>query len=589
MTEPTQRRLAAIVSADVVGYSRLMGVDEVGTLAALQGHREELIDAKIGEHGGRIVKTMGDGLLLEFPSVVNATECSLEIQTSMAERNHDIDEDRRITFRIGINLGDIIIEGDDILGDGVNIAARIEAMGEPGGVALSHRTYEDVRDRLDAVFVDTGEHSMKNIARPIRVWQWSPRASATGVPTTEIAKSPLGDKPSIAVLPFDNMSNDPDQEYFADGLAEDIITHLSRFHWLVVVARNSSFTYKGQAVDLKRVGKELGVRYVLEGSVRKSGDRVRVTAQLIDAETGGHVWAERYDRSLEDIFAVQDEITERITGSVAPEFFTVEMGRAKRRDQRSMTTWDVVMRANWFLHQNTKEGAVEARKLLRTAIEIDPFDSNAFSSLALTYVTDILYGWTPSAATSVVEAVEAAQTAISLDKSDALAHATLGGMKIFAKQPDDAVRALERAIKLNPNLASAHGWLGAAHAFAGRYEPAVESIRHAVHLSPRDPYKAVWLSAQLIAAFYIEKYDEAIALCLEVLDETPDFPSAYRGLTACYSLLGREAEAEADLANLLRVAPQLTIAQTRAGLPITNPEVLELYLNGLRRAGLPEG
>jgi TolB-like protein/Flp pilus assembly protein TadD len=589
MTEPTQRRLAAIVSADVVGYSRLMGVDEVGTLAAMRGHREELIDAKIAEHGGRIVKTMGDGLLLEFPSVVNATECALEIQTSMAERNLDIDEDRRITFRIGINLGDIIVEGDDILGDGVNIAARIEAMGEPGGVALSHRTYEDVRDRLDVVFVDTGEHSMKNIARPIRVWQWSPGASATGVPTPEIAKSPLGDKPSIAVLPFDNMSNDPDQEYFADGLAEDIITHLSRFHWLVVVARNSSFTYKGQAVDLKRVSKELGVRYVLEGSVRKSGDRVRVTAQLIDAETGGHVWAERYDRSLEDIFAVQDEITESITGSVAPEFFTVEMGRAKRREERSLTTWDVVMRANWFLHQNTKEGAVEARKLLRRAIEIDPLDSNAFSSLALTYVTDILYGWTSSAAMSVVEAVEAAQTAISLDKGDALAHATLGAMKVFAKQPDDAVRALERAIKLNPNLASAHGWLGSAHAFNGRYEPAVESIRHAVHLSPRDPYKAVWLSAQLIAAFYIEKYDEAIALCLEVLDETPNFPSAYRGLTACYSLLGREAEAEAALTELLRVAPQLTIAHTRAGLPITNPEVLERYLNGLRRAGLPEG
>ncbi len=589
MTQPTQRRLAAIVSVDVVGYSRLMGVDEVGTLKALQKHRAELIDDKIAEHGGRIVKTMGDGLLLEFPSVVNATECALEIQTSMAERNHDIDEDRRITFRIGINLGDIIIEGDDILGDGVNIAARIEAMGEPGGVALSHRTYEDVRDRLDAVFVDTGEHSMKNIARPIRVWQWTPGLSDRSVPTTEIPGSPLGDKPSIAVLPFDNMSNDPDQEYFADGLAEDIITHLSRFHWLLVIARNSSFTYKGQAVDLKRVGKELGVRYVLEGSVRKSGDRVRVSAQLIDAETGSHVWAERYDRSLEDIFGVQDEITESIAGSVAPELFTAEMRPAKRRDERSLSTWDIVMRANWFVHQNTKEGAVEARKLLRKAIEIDPHDANAFSSLAATYIGDILYGWTRSTATSVVDAVDAAQTAISLDKGDAVAHATLGAMKVFAKQPDDAVRALKRAIKLNPNLALAHGWLGFAHAFDGRYEPAVESIRHAVHLSPRDPYKAFWLSSQLIAAFWVEKYDEAIGLCLEVLDETPDFPSAYRGLAACYSLLGREAEAKAALAELLRVAPQLTIAQTRAGVPITDPEVQERYLDGLRRAGLPEG
>jgi TolB-like protein len=506
----------------------------------------------------------------------------------MAERNHYIDEDRRIIFRIGINLGDIIVDGDDILGDGVNIAARIEAMSEPGGVALSHRTYEDVRDRLDAVFVDTGEHSMKNIARPVRVWQWSSETPETDVVKTERAHSMPSERPSIAVLPFDNMSSDPDQEYFADGLAEDIITHLSRFHRLRVTARNSSFTYKGQAVDIKKVGKELGVRYVLEGSVRKSGDRIRVTAQLIDAETGVHVWAERYDRDLEDLFGVQDEITESITGSVAPEFFTAEMGRAKRRDERSLTTWDAVMRANWFVHQNTKEGAVEARKLLREAIEIDPLYSGAFSSLAVTYVSDILYGWTPSAATSVADALDATQTAISLDKGDALAHATFGAIKIFAKQSDDAIRALERSIKLNPNLALAHGWLGAAHAFAGQYEPAVESIRHAVHLSPRDPYKSFWLSSQLIAAFYIGEYDEAIALCREVLDETPDFPSAYRGLTACYSLLDRKAEAESALADLLRVAPQLTIAQTRAGLPITSPEVLERYLEGLRRAGLPE-
>jgi adenylate cyclase len=588
MTDPTERRLAAIVSADVVGFSRLMGVDEVGTLEALRGHRAEIIDDKIAQSGGRIVKTMGDGLLLEFPSVVNATECAIEIQTAMAERNHDTDEARRIVFRIGINLGDIIVDGEDILGDGVNIAARIEAMSEPGGVALSHRTYEDVRDRLEAVFVDTGEHSMKNIARQVRVWQWMPGTPETdGVKTLRTQSSP-SERPSIAVLTFDNMSSDPDQEYFADGLAEDIITHLSRFHRLRVTARNSSFTYKGQAVDIKKVGKELGVRYVLEGSVRKSGDRIRVTAQLIDAETGVHVWAERYDRDLEDLFDVQDEITESITGSVAPEFFAAEMGRAKRRDDRSLTTWDAVMRANWFVHQNTKEGAVEARKLLREAIEIDPLYSGAFSSLAVTYVGDILYGWTPSAETSVVEALEAAQAAISLDNGDALAHATLGAMKWLAKQPDDALRALERSIKLNPNLAVAHGWLGAAHAFAGRYEPAVESIRHAVHLSPRDPYKPLWLSSQLIAAFSIAKYDEAIALCLEVLDETPDFPSAYRGLTACYSLLDREAEAEAALADLLRVVPELTIAQTRAGLPITNPEVMERYLDGLRRAGLPE-
>ena len=295
----------------------MMGVDETGTLAALRAHRSELIDPKIAEHDGRIVKIMGDGLLFEFPSVVNATRCAIELQQAMAERNEGVDEDRRIVFRIGVNLGDVIIEGEDILGDGVNIAARLQEIAEPGGLSISRRVHEDVQDRLDASFEDTGEQRLKNIARPVHVWRWRADNAPASPPATEVAKAPLPlpDKPSIAVLPFDNMSGDPDQEYFADGIAEDIITALSRIQWFFVTARNSSFTYKGGAVDVKQVGRELGVRYILEGSVRKSGQRLRVTAQLIDATSGKHVWVEKYDRELSDIFELQDEITRNIVAT----------------------------------------------------------------------------------------------------------------------------------------------------------------------------------------------------------------------------------------------------------------------------------
>jgi len=320
MAEGTQRRLAAIVSADVVGYSRLMGVDETGTLSDLRAHRAELIDGKIAEYGGRIVKTMGDGLLLEFASVVEATQCMVEVQKGMAERNEGTDEARRIIFRIGVNLGDIIIDGEDILGDGVNIAARLQEIAEPGGVSISRRVYEDVQERLDTAFEDTGEQSLKNIAKPVHVWRWSPgKSSPSDTPEAiDQAPLPLPSKPSIAVLPFDNMSGDPEQEYFADGIAEDVITALSRFGSLFVIARNSSFTYKGQAVDVKRVGQELGVRYVVEGSVRKAGNRVRITAQLIDAASGNHIWADRFDGSLDDVFELQDQITEQIVVAVEP-------------------------------------------------------------------------------------------------------------------------------------------------------------------------------------------------------------------------------------------------------------------------------
>ena len=327
MTE--QRRLAAIVSADVAGYSRLMGRDESGTLAALKALRQEVVDPAIASHGGRIVKTTGDGLLLEFPSVVNAVRCAVEVQTAMADRTAAIAEDRRIAFRIGINIGDIIVEGDDIFGDGVNVAARLQEIAAPGGICVSARVHEDVRDRLDTAFDDGGTQTLKNIARPVQVWRWQPGTAALPKPAPAPTALPLPDKPSIAVLPFQNMSGDPEQEYFADGVVEEIITALSRFNSLFVIARNSSFTYKGKSVDIKQVGRELGVRYVLEGSIRKAANRVRITGQLVESETGNHLWADRFDGALEDVFTLQDVVTEKVIAHLAPSVERAEIERGK--------------------------------------------------------------------------------------------------------------------------------------------------------------------------------------------------------------------------------------------------------------------
>ena len=357
MTE--QRRLAAIVSADVAGYSRLMGQDESGTLAALKALRQEVIDPAITRHGGRIVKTTGDGLLLEFPSVVNAVRCAVEVQAAMADRTAGIAEDRCIAFRLGINIGDIIVEGDDIFGDGVNVAARLQEIAPPGGICISSRVHEDVRDRLDTVFDDGGTQTLKNIARPVQVWRWQPGRTAPSQPTPPPTALPLPDKPSIAVLPFQNMSGDPEQEYFADGMVEDIITALSRFKSLFVIARNSSFTYKGKAVDIRQVGRELGVRYVLEGSVRKAANRLRISGQLIDASTGGHLWADHFDGVLEDVFELQDRVTSSVVGAIAPKLEQAETERAMRKPTESLDAYDCFLRAMAHYHLFTKDSLLK--------------------------------------------------------------------------------------------------------------------------------------------------------------------------------------------------------------------------------------
>src|SRR5437870_6311412 len=413
MNQPVERRLAAIFAADVAGYSRLMGEDEEGTHERLKAHLRDLVDPKIKEHRGRIVKNTGDGMLAEFSSVVEAVRCAAEVQRGMAERNAETPEDKRITFRVGINLGDVIAEPNDIYGDGVNVAARLEGLAEPGGICVSRVVRDQVRDKLDFAFEDMGEQQVKNIARPVRVYR---------IPLADMARTkaplPLPDKPSIAVLPFTNMSGDPEQEYFADGMVEEIITALSRIHWLFVIARNSSFTYKGQAVDVKQVGRELGVRYVLEGSVRKAGGRVRITAQLIDALGGAHLWADRFDGSLEDVFDLQDKVASSVAGVIEPALQAAEMRRSAARPTTDLTAYDLYLRALASFFPITKERIFAALGLLEQAIATDRDYGPALSWAALCHVRLVREGWAEEPETSRRKASDLARQALQVAEND---------------------------------------------------------------------------------------------------------------------------------------------------------------------------
>ena len=582
--ERVERKLAAILAADVAGYSRLMGADEEGTLARLKAHRKELIDPEIAEHRGRVVKTTGDGILIEFPSVVDAVRCAVQMQQRMDSRNAEIPAERQIRFRIGINLGDIIIDGDDIHGDGVNLAARLEGLAEPGGICVSDDAYRQVRDKLDYRFEDLGERRLKNIARPMRVYG----VSALNEPAKEKQALALPDKPSIAVLPFTNLSGDPEQEYFADGVAEDIITALAKFHSFLVIARNSSFTYKGRAIDVKEVARDLGVRYVVEGSVRKAGRRVRVTAQLIDVESSSHVWAERYDRELEDIFLVQDEITQSIAAAIGPEFESAEIKRASRPGRRDLTVWDLVMQARWHLGQYSKTGSVKAQELLLQAVNLDDRNAQAHALLAMTHWMQAIYRWSESVSQSSERALQAARRAVSLDDSDANTQTALGMALALHQQNDQAVDVLSRAVRLNPNLAAAHGWLGIVYTYACDFEQAGRAAKEAMRLSPRDLDKPFWMAAFSFAALAAHRYDEVIEITTTMLRDKPDLPTALRHRASALAWLGRTDEAHQVIDRLLKVAPETSIHQLRAVFTLGNPAVEEHWLEGLRKAGMPE-
>ncbi len=583
-----QRRLAAILAADVAGYSRLMGEDEEGTLATLTAHLKELIEPCIAEHRGRVVKTMGDGVLAEFASVVDAVRCAVAFQEGMAERNADIPEDRRIEFRIGINLGDVIVQDNDVFGDGVNVAARLEGLAVTGGVVVSDKVHAEVRTKLDVGFDDLGPQEVKNIAEPVRAYRVRVKDGPASAPGQVSGVSlPLPDKPSIAVLPFTNMSGDPEQEYFAEGIAEDLITALSRFHWFFVIARNSSFSFKGASPDVRDVARDLGVQYVLEGSVRKAGSRVRITAQLIEAHSGRHVWADRYDRELDDIFALQDEITESIAAAVAPSFVSAEARRVERKPPEGFDAWDYAMRAKWHLWRINREDVAAARRLFHQAIERDPKSAVAYSGLATAYNMEMYYGWAESREDAASEAKKAAETAVALDDRDAEAHYTLGFVRFWSRQFDDAVKSVQRAIELNPNSAAAEGILGLIYGGMDDYEKTMQHVANAERLSPHDPDLSWWHLGRATAEFQVERYDEAVRWAKSVIELAPGLPSGWRMLAASCAHLDRLEEARSAIEQLLQLAPLTSIETSRATVP-ANEAWLESYLDGLRKAGLPE-
>src|SRR5262245_55454316 len=581
-----QRRLAAIVSADVAGYSRLMGRDESGTLAALKAIRLEVVDPAIAKHGGRIVKTTGDGLLLEFPSVVNAVRCAVEVQTAMAGRTSDIAEDRRIAFRIGVNLGDIIVEGDDIFGDGVNVAARLQEIAAPGGICISGRVHDDVRDRLDAAFDQGGVQTLKNIARPIEIWHWRTDAVVPEPATRPQVPLALPDKPSIAVLPFQNMSGDPEQEYFADGMVEEIITALSRFKSLFVIARNSSFTFKGRAVDIKEVGRTLGVRYVLEGSVRKALGKVRITGQLVDALTGAHLWADRFERDLTDIFALQDEVTVAIVSAIEPKLLQTEIARATLRRPENLTAYDCYLRAMQQYYLATREGLAEAIGLAHRALELDPRFGSVAHLAGICHLNNVFFGYATDLRFERTEAMRLVHLALSIDDGDPdtlVAAAVLSGF--MAGDSESAIEIADRAVALNPN--SFLGWHGRGWVYrnAGLPEEAVRSFERAMRMNPVDPRLYVSFTGMGSALIELSRLAEAVAAGKKAWRQNPSFPTASCCLASAFAHLGRDAEAREAAARLLEFDPAFTISVFIARGAQSNAKLL---IEGLRKAGLPE-
>jgi len=551
-----ERRLAAILAADVAGYSRLIGADEGGTLQALKAIRTELIDPKIAEHRGRLVKTTGDGLLVEFGSVVDALRCATEVQRAMAGRNSGVLPDERIDFRIGINMGDIVVEDGDIFGDGVNVAARLEGLAEPGGVCVSARVQEDAAGRLDLAFEDMGEQALRNIARPVRAYRVAMERPV------EVAEEPapllLPDKPSIAVLPFANLSRDPEQEFFADGIAEDIITALSKLRWFFVIARNSTFTYKGRAVDVKQIGRELGVRYVLEGSVRKSGNRLRITAQLVEATSGNHVWAERWDRDIGDIFEVQDEITERVVAAIEPQLYAAEHFRSQRKPPESLDAWECVVRALSYISRRSQEDNATALELLQRAVTLDPAYAQAHSVLAYVLGLDAVYGWRPRENVLPL-ALESAQRAVLLDDDDPWSHVALGSVFARVDRPEEAISEFRRALALNPNFALAHSRLGMALCALGQSEEALTEIDTAERLNPRELWRGLNNLARAIAHFIDARYDKGIEFAQRAILEGPGRIHSHRTLVVNLALAGRIDDARTALAVLRTLQPDFSL------------------------------
>ncbi|UPJ53973.1 adenylate/guanylate cyclase domain-containing protein [Bradyrhizobium sp. 200] len=582
------------MAADVAGSCRLIGIDEEGTLAQLKALRKTLFDPKIAEHHGRVVKNTGDGALVEFASVVDAVRCADEIQRGVAEQNTDVPQDKRIEFRIGIHIGDIIIADDDIFGDGVNIAVRLEGIAEPGGICISDDAHRQVRGKVESTLEDMGAQTLKNIAEPMRVWRIQKNSVSSLVipayPFSGHAALPLPDGPSIAILPFQNMSGDPDQDYFADGMVDEITTALSRFKSLFVIARNSSFTYKGKAVDIKQVGRELGVSYVLEGSVRKAAGKVRIIGQLIDAATGMHLWADRFDGGLGDIFDLQDQVTESVVGAIAPAVIDAEIERAKRKPTESLDAYALYLRGLARLYQFNREANDEALRLFYSAIERDPNYAYAYGRAASCYADAKAFGWISGTANEGAEVTRLAQRAVELGKDDAIALALSGwGLAYVARDLGVAAGLIDRAIMLNSNLAGAwycggwvKNWLGEPGAAIGRFA-------RAMRLNPLDPRMGSMRIGAAHAHFFLGRYDEAASLAAIALQDNPDLQPGLRVAAASNAMAGRPERAHKQVARLRLLNPTLRVSNLKDVLgPYRHPEDLSRYEEGLRRAGLPE-
>jgi adenylate cyclase len=580
-TARTERRLAAIMAADIVGYSRLIEADEAGTLSTIRELRREAIDPLLAEHHGRIVKLMGDGALAEFGSVVDAVACAAAVQKGVADRQRGVPPERRIIFRIGVNLGDVVVEGGDLLGDGVNIAARLEQICEPGGVLVSGTAFDHLRGKIDLLLEFAGERRVKNIDRPIRTY----RVRLDGLREGSRTPDP-GGKPSIAVLPFANMSGDPEQDHFSDGITEDIITALSRLRWFLVIARTSTFVYKGRPADVRLVGRDLGARYVLEGSVRRIGQRVRITAQLVDAAEGHHLWAERYDRELTDIFALQDEITASVTAALEPRLVAAEGVRAERRSADDLDAWDLVARGVSHFWKLTAVECDTGISILRQAVQRYPDYAPAHSMLAFTLVIAAYVGLGPAGGDREL-ASQLAHRAVELDEEDPWAHAALGYLAFTSRRTEDAIRHFRSALDLNPNFAAAYGALGWTFVFDGRSEEALGCFEQALRMSPQDPLNGFILAGIAASHYFAARYPEAATWARKAVELRPGLLGGHRVLCASLGQAGPSEEAASAVAALRHLQPNVSQAWVQENVPYT-AQPMARFLDGLQRAGLPD-
>jgi adenylate cyclase len=584
---PITRRLAAILAADVVGYSRMMGMDEAGTLATLRAVWGELFNPAVASHRGRVVKMMGDGALVEFGSAVDAVQCAGEIQRAMAERKAGPDL-KPVALRIGVNLGEIVSEGADIFGDGVNVAARLEARAPAGGILISDAVHSQVHGKTNLAFADGGEVTLKNIDRPLRVWRWGEGAvaeAAKPAPTTGAAVAPP-EKPSIAVLPFSNLSNDPEQEFFADGLVEDILTTLSKLSGLTVIARNSSFAYKGRAIDVRQAGKELGARYVLEGSVRKSGNRIRITAQLIDAESGAHVWAERYDRNIEDIFAVQDEITLILATEMQVNLTEGEQARMRYSTTTNVEAWNLWAQGLSHLRNApvTREGVGQARPLWEKALALDPNSASLNAMLGFLQYADARFGWWDVRETALGKGSAYVERALALDPENADAHLTSGLILLVQRRHEDAVAAARKALELAPGSADIAAFASFVLSCSGRHDEAIAQVEKAMRLSPN--YPANYLGQLGNTYRFAGRIEDSIAAFKAYAERRPGFGHA--DLAILYQQAGRSEDALAEIGKLLAVRPNYTVGAFAATQFRKDMAAVEADLAALREAGLPE-